>query len=42
VFDGLILLSTSAAEARSSSLIFKSTKDGAEHTEVFTCRAVTA
>lgn len=41
VFDGLILLSTSAAEARSSSLIFKSMKDGSEHTKVFALRAIT-
>jgi hypothetical protein len=40
VFDGLILLSTSAPEARSSSLVFKSTKDGAGHTNVFTLRAL--
>jgi hypothetical protein len=41
VFDGLILLSTSASEARSSSLILESSKDGAEHTKVFTLRALT-
>jgi hypothetical protein len=39
VFDGLILLSTTAAEARSSSLTFKSTKDGAERTKVFSLQA---
>lgn len=42
VFDGLILLATKAAEDRSSSLIFKSSKDGAEHTKVFTLRAASA
>ena len=39
VFDGLVLLATPAMEARSSSLTFKSTKDGNEHTKVFTLRA---
>jgi hypothetical protein len=38
-FDGLILTATDAAQARSSSLRFKSSKDGAEHTKVFTLRA---
>ncbi len=36
VFDGLVLNNTDAADARSSSLTFKSCKDGAEHTKVFT------
>jgi hypothetical protein len=39
VFDGLILTATDAAQARSSSLTFKSSKDGAEHTKVFTLSA---
>jgi hypothetical protein len=38
VFDGLIQLKTSASRARASSLTFVSSKDGAEHTKVFTLR----
>jgi hypothetical protein len=40
VFDGLIAIGTSPEKARGSSLTFTSTKDGAEHTKVFTLQAV--
>lgn len=40
VFDGLILLATPAREARSSGLTFKSVKERAERTKVFTLQAI--
>jgi hypothetical protein len=42
VFDGLILVNTDSASARSSALTFASSKDGAEHTKVFTLRAASS
>ncbi|MGH9236723.1 MAG: hypothetical protein ACRD3G_01680 [Vicinamibacterales bacterium] len=42
VFDGLLQMGTSPDKARSSSLTFTSTKDGAERTKVFALQAAEA
>jgi hypothetical protein len=42
VFDGLIAMGTASDKARGSSLTFTSTKDGVEHTKVFTLQPAPA